>query len=353
MDAGAGEWLEERDLPEILRKVRPFTMVPQSSLVDLARQVRVVLEQKIPGALVECGSWRGGASFLMAEILRREGARDRKVWLLDSFEGIQPPQEIDGPAAKAWGANKAGPMYFDNLRAPLEEVRQAALDLGLSDHTELVAGWFDKTLPANRDRIGPIAILRIDADWYASVKCCLDELYDQVVNGGVIIFDDYYTWDGCAAAVHEFLGQRKVAHRIEGIGDANFTCAVVRKSRTTWRWMQQLHLLGQDLIRLVPQGAQVVLIDQDACRPMLATGHELLPFTERDAKYWGPPADDAAAIAELHRLGARGAKFVAVAWPAIWFLDHYPKCVDHLEREGRCLLRNERVILFELGRANA
>src|SRR6266568_5337091 len=235
MHLAEAQWFEDRDLPPILRKVGAFTMVPHASLVDLARQVRVVLEQNIPGALVECGAWRGGASFLMAQILKLAGARDRKVWLLDSFEGIQAPQEIDGPAAQAWAKNKDGAMYFDNLRSPLEEVRQAARNLELLEYTEFVPGWFDKTLPANRDRIGPVAILRIDADWYASVKCCLDELFDQVVEGGFIIFDDYYTWDGCAAAVHEFLGQRRLSHRIESIGDANFTCAVIRKGKTTWR----------------------------------------------------------------------------------------------------------------------
>src|SRR5215208_3977523 len=218
MGVRAADWLEERDLPPILRRIRPYTMVPRPSLLDLARQVRVVLEQNIPGALVECGAWRGGASFLMAEILRHGGAEDRKVWLLDSFEGIQPPQEIDGKAAKAWAENKEGPMYFDNLRAPVEGVRQTAIDLGLQNYTELVPGWFDKTLPANRDRIGPIAILRIDADWHASVKCCLEFLYDQVVEGGFIISDDYFTWDGCSTAVHEFLGARHLNHRIESIG---------------------------------------------------------------------------------------------------------------------------------------
>src|SRR5207302_1030407 len=105
-------------------------------------------------------------------------------------------------------------------------------------------------------------------------------LYDQVVEGGFIIFDDYYTWDGCATAVHEFLGQRGLSYRIESIGDANLTCAVIRKGRTTWRWMQQLYLLGQDLMRLVPPGERVILIDQEACRSQLRTEQELIPFTE-------------------------------------------------------------------------
>lgn len=348
MEVSATQWFEQRDLPEILRKVRRFTMVPQPSLVDLARQVRVVLEQKIPGALVECGAWRGGASFLMAQILKLAAVQDRKVWLFDSFEGIQPPQEIDGPAAQAWANNKKGPMYFDNLRAPLEEVRAAAGDLEVIEYTEFVPGWFDKTLPANRDRIGPIAILRIDADWYASVKCCLEQLYDQVVEGGFIVFDDYYTWDGCAAAVHEFLGQRRQTHRIESVGEADYTCAVIRKGKTTWRWMQQLHLLGQDFLCHIPPAESVILIDQDVLRCQLASGHQVLPFLERDGQYWGPPSDDDAAVAELHRLREHGVKFVAIAWPAFWFVEQYPRCAEELHNRAKCLLKNERVILFEL-----
>src|SRR5688572_12988550 len=138
------QWNEARDLPPIVSSVRPYSMVPHAALVDLARQTRVVLEQDIPGALVECGAWRGGASFLMALILRQAGARDRKVWMFDSFEGIQPPEEIDGPAAKAWAKNTDGPMYFDNLKAPIEDVRRAAADLDVSETVEPVKGWFDK-----------------------------------------------------------------------------------------------------------------------------------------------------------------------------------------------------------------
>ena len=346
MDVEAN-WLEERDLPGIIKRIRPFTMVPNPSLVDLARQVRVVLEQEIPGAFVECGAWRGGAAFLMAEVLRQSG-KDRKVWLFDSFEGIPPPQEIDGPAAREWAENKKGQWYFDNLRAPIDGVRRTASELGLGDYTELVAGWFDKTLPANRERIGPIAILRIDADWHASVKCCLDTLYDQVVDGGFIIFDDYYTWEGCSTAVHEFLGERHLSHRIESIGDANLTCAVIRKGKTTWRWMQQLHLLGQDILRLVPAGERIILVDQETCRAQVKTGHEMVPFTERDGQYWGPPADDAAAIAEMNRLHKSGMNYLAIAWPAFWWLEQYPQWAAELTQNAQCLMRSERGALFRL-----
>src|SRR5438105_3351167 len=184
------DWVEARDLPPILEKVRPFTMVLPAPLVELARQVRVVHEHDIPGAFVECGTWRGGASFLMADLLRQAGVTDRKVWLFDSFEGIPPPEAIDGPGALAWAQNTDDPWYFDNLRVSVEEVRRTATTLGVISYTEFVKGWFDQTLLANRQRIGPIALLRIDCDWYTSVRCCLENLYDQVVEGGFILLDD-------------------------------------------------------------------------------------------------------------------------------------------------------------------
>jgi hypothetical protein len=50
------------------------------------------------------------------------------------------------------------------------------------------------------------------------VSCCLDELYDSVVSGGYVIFDDYLQWDGCARAVHEFLAKRGLPYKLRELG---------------------------------------------------------------------------------------------------------------------------------------
>ena len=184
-------------------------MLPRERLSELVRQVDAIVAGGISGAFVECGTWRGGASFLMA--LR---APDRRVWMFDSFEGLPPPAPIDGPAAAQWAADTDGPDYHDNCRASAARVAADAARLGIADRVEVVKGWFEDTLPARRDEVGPIALLRIDADWYDSVRTCLDSLLDLVVPGGFVIFDDYYDWDGCAIAVHEALAAQHLPYRI-------------------------------------------------------------------------------------------------------------------------------------------
>lgn len=350
---GFAAWTETRDLVPTLEKVRPFTMVPTESLVDLARQVRAVVTSDIPGDFVECGVWRGGASFLMADLLRQAGVRGRKVWLCDSFEGLPPPEEIDGPAAMKYVQNTDSPFYFDNCSASVEEVQGTATGLGLTSYTEFVKGWFEQTLPANRDRIGPIAILRIDADWYSSVRCCLENLYDQVVEGGFIILDDYYGYDGCAVAVHEFLGKRKLAHRIESVigkpeGFESNQCALFRKGNPTWKSMYPRNLTAQDIAALIPPGDTFILVDQDEYRSEIAAGRRHIPFLERDGQYRGPPPEDATAIRELERLRRSGATFIVFAWPAFWWLDHYSRLHLHLRSKFRRVLENDRLVAFDL-----
>lgn len=193
-------------------------MVPEFSLIHLAGVVQTVIDERLEGAVVETGTWRGGASFLMAELFKKAGDTQRTVWLCDSFEGHRPPDNIDGPAALEYAANTDDPEYLNNCRADLDDVMRSRKLLGLESTTQCVKGWFDETLPKNKQRFGKIAILRIDCDWYASVKTVLEELYDQVADGGFIILDDYFSYDGCAIATHEFLGQRKLSHRLHTEG---------------------------------------------------------------------------------------------------------------------------------------
>lgn len=63
-------------------------------------------------------------------------------------------------------------------------------------NVKLHRGWFDQTLPAWLDHLGPVAFLHIDSDLYSSAKYVLDTLSDRIVPGTVIVFDEYFNFPG-------------------------------------------------------------------------------------------------------------------------------------------------------------
>jgi hypothetical protein len=81
----------------------------------------------------------------------------------------------------------------------------------------LIRGWFKNTIPSFAPE-EPIAVLRLDGDFYDSTIECLTGLYHFVLPRGLIIIDDYYDWDGCSRAVHEFLAQTKSLDRLRTVG---------------------------------------------------------------------------------------------------------------------------------------
>jgi SAM-dependent methyltransferase len=111
---------------------------------------------------------------------------------------------------------------------------------------------------------------------------------------------------------------------------------------------QRLELLSRDLAEIVPQGDAFVLVDEEQLRGMISTGRSSLRFLERDGQYWGPPPDDVTAINELDRLRRKGASFIIFAWPAFWWLEHYAEFAQHLGSNFRCVLKNDRLVAFDL-----
>jgi SAM-dependent methyltransferase len=113
-------------------------------------------------------------------------------------------------------------------------------------------------------------------------------------------------------------------------------------------WQRQLHAAAADLKSVLPAGEKLVLVDEEQIRGVIAAGYRALPFLEHDGQYWGRPADDKIAIEELERMRNNGARFIAVAWPAFWWLGHYAEFHRHLRQRYRLVLENERLVIFDL-----
>lgn len=214
----------EGEAMALIPLVRAYTMTTLPRLITLYQQVRYCETAGIPGAFVECGVWKGGSMGLMALANARLSTTRRDLHLFDAFTEIcEPDERVDGARAlrevRAWTASAGtqgrlrpltgvydafgGPGTLEENRTLLEQV------IGYDpDRVHYHVGWFQDTLPEEAAAVGPIAVLRLDGDWYASTKVCLEHLYDQVVPGGVVIIDDYATYDGCRKAVDEFIALR-------------------------------------------------------------------------------------------------------------------------------------------------
>jgi O-methyltransferase len=210
---------QRRVFGEIYNKYKNFTMIEKITYIN---NLFVVLDRvaSTEGCVIECGTWRGGMIAGVADVL----GPDRHYVLFDSFAGLPPAKEIDGPAAQAWQADKESPQYFDNCTASLETAERA-MAMSRARHFRLVEGWFENTLPGFEPP-SPIAFLRLDADWFESTMTCLEHLYRYMAPSGIILLDDYYTWDGCSRAVHHFLTKTDSNTRIHQI---NGICVLMRR----------------------------------------------------------------------------------------------------------------------------
>jgi O-methyltransferase len=196
---------QKQKAKKIYNKYKDFTMIPSLIFVDNVLICDNI--NSIDGCIVECGVWRGG---MIAGIYEFSQIK-RNCILFDSFEGLPIVKENDGEAAKTWQENNNG-VGLDNCKAEIS-FAEKAMELSNSKNHQIVQGWFDQTLPITKIN-EPIAILRLDGDWYDSTMVCLENLYPLVTENGIIIIDDYYAWDGCSRAVHDYLSKNNLPLRI-------------------------------------------------------------------------------------------------------------------------------------------
>lgn len=190
---------EMRNLTEL-----SHTMIGRKRLDNLQFCIETVLEENIPGDLIEAGIWRGGATIFMRGVLSAYGVTDRIVWAADSFAGVPPPTHVEDAGFTLDSS------VLPVLAVSLEDVMELfeRYDL-LDEQVNFVQGWFKDTLSSVA--INKLALLRLDGDLYESTMDALLPLYDKVSNGGFIIVDDYYSCPPCKRAIDEFRASHKIS----------------------------------------------------------------------------------------------------------------------------------------------
>jgi len=192
----------------LFEKYSNYTMIPQTTFIKNLELCEIITSGE--GAVVECGVWRGGMIAAISELL---GSNSKEYHLFDSFEGLPLAKDIDGKEAIEWQNNKESPFYYDNCKAE-KDLAEQAMRLAKCVNFQIHKGWFDNNMRNIIFKNG-IDILRLDADWYESVMICLENLFPKINIGGALLIDDYYTWEGCSKAVHDYLSKYKLPYRIK------------------------------------------------------------------------------------------------------------------------------------------
>lgn len=181
------------------------TMIGMKRLENIEYCVRTVIEEGIPGDLIETGVWRGGATIFMRALLEALGDRDRKVWVADSFAGLPKPDGDTYPVDRGDKHHTVSELAI-SLATVQRNFRKYDL---LDERVKFLKGWFSETLPTAP--IETLAVARLDGDMYESTMNALDHLYPKLSRGGFLIVDDWGVLPGCKAAVVDY----REAHGVE------------------------------------------------------------------------------------------------------------------------------------------
>ena len=191
------------------------TMIGLKRLQNLQDCITDVVQQNIPGDLIETGVWRGGAAIFMRAVLKVLGDQERTVWLADSFAGLPPP------SPELYPADKGADFHLSNdvLGVSLEQVKGNFERYGLlDDRVQFLKGWFKDTLPSAP--IEKLSILRLDGDLYESTMTALGSLYPKLSIGGYAIVDDYApAVPCCMQAVDDFRRAHNITEEMEATGE--------------------------------------------------------------------------------------------------------------------------------------
>jgi len=167
--------------------------------------LRHIAATGVPGALLECGVYRGGSACFCAAVLGQLGQpylpyrpvqTDRDLYWCDTFRGFPDGVEeasLTGETLQAFPKDDVLPVAMANFART-----------GYPAHRlHVLRGPVHQTIPG-----GPlpeaIALLHLDTDDAASVLHELTHLYPRLSPGGVLCIDDYGHFPGVGRAVDAY-----------------------------------------------------------------------------------------------------------------------------------------------------
>ena len=151
---------------------------------------------RVTGLVLEFGVRFGVSIRQIAELANQQ------VHGFDSFEGL--PEAWHGEPRGSYSTFGAMPLVPPNVI--------------------LHKGWFEQTLPDFlRAHGAPVRFMNVDCDLYSATRTVLDTLAKRIVPGTVIVFDDFFGYEGWKQdefrAFHEAAANHGWRHEYLGFGN--------------------------------------------------------------------------------------------------------------------------------------
>lgn len=161
----------------------------------LEKAMRFTAHNGMTGDYLEFGVWKG-RSFVRAYHIRNYVRDSRlgsmKFYAFDSFEGLP---DINDPNDGSSTEFKKGDYSCD-----IKTFKSVLVGKGVNmEDVVLVSGWYNEVLnetTKNNLSIKKAAIIHIDCDLYESTVPVLNFVTDYITNGTIIIFDDWFCFNG-------------------------------------------------------------------------------------------------------------------------------------------------------------
>jgi O-methyltransferase len=188
-----------------------YKLIQRNALVDIYRcwELWTLVGQtaKRDGGILEVGVWRGGTGALIAKRAQAAGSND-PVYLCDTFEGVVKAGLHD--------ADYKGGEHSDTSQHIVEKLLRT-LDI---TNVHILKGVFPDETAHLIEPGARFKLCHIDVDVYQSAKDVMAWIWDRMVPGGIVVYDDYgfIKCEGITRYVNEQVAEsdRLVLHNLNG-----------------------------------------------------------------------------------------------------------------------------------------
>lgn len=199
-------WDGDLEFMEIYDRAKTHTLVDKYRMYELWQLTEQVSKLDSSASFLEVGVWRGGTAAIMGKKLELLKL-NRKIYLADTYTGVVKSNEKD--------------LFYTNSEhsdTSLTIVENLIKDIKVN--YEQLVGIFPEDTSDKICENEKFALCHIDVDVYQSAKDIVEWVWNRLIIGGVIIFDDYgfHTCTGVTELVNNLqtMNDRLVIHNING-----------------------------------------------------------------------------------------------------------------------------------------